>query len=40
MNGSQARKIDILRNAIFGLQLWEAFLIVKTEVGMPTKLST
>ena len=28
MNGYQARKINEIRNVIFGLQLWETFLSV------------
>ena len=40
MSGYQARKINEIRNVIFGLQLWEAFLSVKAEVGMFIKLST
>ena len=40
MSGYQARKINEIRNVNFGLQLWEAFLSVKAEVGMFIKLST
>ena len=40
MNGYQARKINEIINAIFGLQLWETFLSVMAEVRIFTKLST
>ena len=40
MNGYQTRKINEIRNVIFGLQLWDTFLSVKAEVGMFTKLIT
>ena len=36
MNGYQARKINEMRNMIFGRQLWETFLSVKAEVEMFT----
>ena len=40
INGFQVRKINEIRNVIFGLQLWETFLSLEGEVGMFTKLST
>ena len=40
INGYQARKINKIRYVIFRFQLLEAFLSVKAEVGMFTKLST
>ena len=40
MNGYSARKINDIRNVIFGFQPWETFHIVKAEVGVFTKLST
>ena len=33
MNDYQARKIDEIRNVIFGLQLWETPLSVKAELS-------
>ena len=40
MNGYQARKINVIRNVIFGFQLWETLLSIKAKVGIFTMFST